>query len=93
MAHHVLQIHPYATGPAAETVKNHQDDCELVFYGGWVRDLLLLPARSDLIRYSPFPIETVLPVYPEVLDSPRRTRNTVQIRRDQPVQQEPRAAG
>lgn len=30
-------IHPVATGSAAETVAKHQDPQELVFYSGWVR--------------------------------------------------------
>ncbi|KXN87456.1 Glutathione S-transferase omega-1 [Leucoagaricus sp. SymC.cos] len=29
------QIHPYATGAAAETVAKHQDPQELVFWAGW----------------------------------------------------------
>lgn len=31
------QIHPSATGAAANTVEQHQDPQDLVFYAGWVR--------------------------------------------------------
>lgn len=54
MSHPDAQIHPVATGRAAETVAQHQHALPLTFYAGWVRSIISHRNLSYRSQFCPF---------------------------------------
>ena len=80
------QIHPHATGRAAQTVEQHQEPQDLVFYSGWVGIQIVLNTRLRLPELTQRR-RPVLPVRAAELDLARGARDPVPVQGGEPVQE------